>query len=94
MIPETTVTTDQLGDAPESFNWVEDTGGLPLPIKDMAKAIQRGGKKNESTAIAIAVSQAKKLVAKSKNPQIKAKYAAAVAQWEAMKASGSLRVSP
>lgn len=62
-------------------NWVEDEGGLPEPICEMARAIKRDGK-TTSQAIAIAVSRAKKLAAEGK-----AKYVRAITQWEKMRSS-------
>jgi hypothetical protein len=59
---------------------VEKAGGLPEAICEMAKDIRDGGKPT-SSAIAIAVSQAKKLCAKGN-----AKYCTAVAEWERLKA--------
>lgn len=70
---------------PGKSNWVQDNGGLPNAICEMAKDIVEKGK-SVSHAIAIAVSQAKKLAATSKDPKVRAKYTAAVAQWEALKA--------
>lgn len=75
-----------LATTPGKDNWVDNEGGLPEAICEMAKDIHQGGK-TVSSAIAIAVSQAKKLAATSKDAKVRAKYASAVAQWEKMKAS-------
>lgn len=74
-----------LAKTPGKDNWVDHAGGLPEAICEMAKDIRDGGH-DTSSAIAIAVSQAKKLAATSKDPKIRAKYSKAVAEWEAMKA--------
>lgn len=70
-----------LAKVPGKQNWVEENGGLPGPICEMAKDISEERGIPVGNAIAIAVSQAKKLAAKGN-----AKYAAAVAEWEKMKA--------
>jgi hypothetical protein len=62
-------------------NWVEEEGGLPKPIEDMAVEIIKSGKTREH-AIAIAVSRSKVLAAKGDQ-----KYVKAVAKWEKMKAA-------
>lgn len=67
-------------------NWVEDNGGLPAAIEEMAHSIHTKRGKTISTSIAIAVSQAKKLAAKGD-----AKYVKAVAQWEALKAKSKIK---
>lgn len=74
-----------LAKTPGKDNWVDESGGLPEAICEMAKDIRDGGK-DTSSAIAIAVSQAKKLAATSKDPKVRAKYSKAVAEWEKMKA--------
>lgn len=79
--------SDRLAEAKESLdrspkkNWVENRGGLPQAIVHMAKDIAEERGKPLDQAIPIAISQAKKLAAKGN-----AKYVAAVAQWEKMKA--------
>jgi HK97 family phage portal protein len=69
-------------------NWVTKAGGLPLPIRDVAHAMVRKGH-DESSAIANAVAIAK-IFASGRNPgggrvhaDTAAKYAAAVAEFEA-----------
>ncbi len=63
-------------------NWVEEAGGLPKPIEEMALALIRTEGFTRERAIATAVNRSKVLAAKG-NP----KYIKAVAQWEKMKAS-------
>lgn len=81
----------EAGTNPEPFstsktsNWVARKGGLPTYIQHVAHDILENAKskvKDESSAIAIAISQAKKRAAAG-NKQA----AAAVAQWDKMKAS-------
>jgi hypothetical protein len=62
-------------------NWVERAGQLPAAIQHMAKDIHEERGLPLEQAIPIAISQAKKLAAKGN-----AKYVAAVAEWEALKA--------
>jgi hypothetical protein len=62
-------------------NWVTQQGGLPQAITHMAKDIMEEKGVPKDHAIAIAVSQCKKLAAKG-DP----KYVKALAQWESMKA--------
>lgn len=65
-------------------NWVTQQHGLPTYICNMAKAIKKDGH-STSEAIAIAVSQIKKLIATTKNPQVKEEATKAIAEWEAKK---------
>lgn len=68
-------------------NWVENEGGLPKYIEDVALALIRGGMTRER-AIATAISQIKRWIADpDTKPDTKAKAIAAIAQWEKMKAS-------
>lgn len=67
-------------------NWVDEEGGLPKPIEDMAVALIRDHGMDRSKAISIAVHNAKELAAKGE-----AKYVKAVAQWEKMKAHRHLK---
>lgn len=76
-------------------NWVTSVGGLPLMIRDVAHALIRSGH-DESEAIEIAVGAVKRWAAGEPNgykgtkhvtPETQAKAAAAVAQWEAIKAA-------
>lgn len=73
-------------------NWVENEGGLPKYIEDIALALIRGGKKRE-TAIQIAISRVKRWAAGGDDvkPDTRAKAEAAVAQWEKMKASAAAK---
>lgn len=74
---------------PGKTNWVEKRGGLPDFIKRVAKHVQADSGYDESRAIATAVSQCKKWAAGlgDVKPETRAKAAAAIARWEAMKAS-------
>lgn len=78
----------------ETFNWVDDVGGLPSYIKRISKHLQRKGM-SESHAIASAVNAAKKMCAtgdlnwpglQNVNPGSRAEACASVASWEAKKA--------
>lgn len=73
-------------DASPKKNWVENAGGLPPYVRKLARAIMKTGK-SKSSAIAIAISRAKKWAAGGDgvNADTKAKAAKAVAQWEAAK---------
>ena len=73
---------------PTKHNWVEDAGGLPQYICEIARALVRSGK-DTSTAISIAVSRCKVWAAGggNVNADTRAKAAAAVAEWEKKKAS-------
>jgi hypothetical protein len=74
-------------DSSPGSNWVQETGGLPEYICQIARAIKRTGK-TTSQAIAIAVSRCKKWAAGADNvdADTRAKAAKAIAQWEAKKA--------
>lgn len=82
-------THPDLVNKPGKTNWVEQRGGLPPFIKRVAKHVQADSGFDESRAIATAVSQCKKWAAGlgDVKPETRAKAAAAIAQWEAMKAS-------
>lgn len=67
---------------PGVSNWVEKHGGLPKYIERVAKHIMADSGYTVSRAIAAAISQTKKRAAKGN-----AEAAAAVAQWQRMKAS-------
>lgn len=79
-------------------NWIERAGSggrggsLPGYIERIACAIMRGGK-SKSSAIAIAVSRAKKWAAGGDDvdPKTVAKASKAVAQWEALKAKNAAK---
>lgn len=83
------------GDLDESpkKNWVENSGGLPAYIEEVAKAIKKSGK-TTSQAIAIAISRIKKWAVDPKtDATTKAKAVKAVAQWEALRAKNKARMS-
>lgn len=65
---------------PGVSNWVEDAGGLPAPIRDVAGALIEKRGFTTSHAIATAVSKAKKWCATGNGT-----YCKAVAQWEKMR---------
>lgn len=68
-------------------NWVQDNGGLPTYICQLARAIKRSGH-DTGEAIQLAVGTARNWASGQKNVTAKtrAKAAAAVAEWEALKA--------
>lgn len=72
---------------PGKSNWVEDAGGLPNYICEIARALVRDGHP-VSRAIAIAVGRCKRWAAGvgDVKADTRAKAAAAIAQWEAKKA--------
>jgi hypothetical protein len=74
-------------DSSPGSNWVEKAGGLPNYICNIAKSVMKTGK-SKSSAIAIAVSRVKKWAAGGDDVEAdtRAKAAAALAQWEKMKA--------
>lgn len=72
-------------DRSSKSNWVEAAGGLPHYIEEIAKDLHDKGHPI-SRAIAIAVSRVKVWAVTSKNPDVKAKASAAVAEWEKLKA--------
>lgn len=73
-------------------NWVQDSGGLPRYICEIARAIHRSGRPI-SQAISIAVSRVKKWAAglDDVDADTRAKAAKAVAQWEALKAKNKAK---
>jgi hypothetical protein len=73
---------------PGKNNWIEEEGGLPEYICEVARSIHRGGK-SVSRSIAIAVGQIKNWAhGKGEvNADTRAKAAAALAQWTRMKAA-------
>jgi uncharacterized protein YdaT len=72
-------------------NWIENEGGLPEYICEIARAIARGGKDLES-AIPIAISRCKVWASgKGVNKKTQAKAAGAVAEWERKKASAKAK---
>ncbi len=79
-------------DSSPKTNWVENSGGLPNYICRIARAVMRSGK-SKSSAIAIAVSRVKKWAAGAPGVDAKTrgKAAAAVAEWEALKAKNKAK---
>ncbi len=74
-----------LDESPGS-NWVQDQGGLPTYICEIARAIKKTGKSTQN-AIQIAVSRVKVwATGKGVDKDTQAKAAKALAQWEAKKA--------
>jgi hypothetical protein len=74
-----------LDESPGS-NWVQGAGGLPSYLCRIAKAIKKTGK-STSQAISIAVSRIKVWAAgKGVDKDTQAKAAAALAEWEKLKA--------
>lgn len=69
-------------------NWVENAGGLPAYIEEIAKSLHAKRGMTISRAIATAISMCKKWAAggKNVNADTRAKAAKAIAQWTAMKA--------
>ncbi len=82
-----------LAKTPESDNWVDYEGGLPAYIEEVAKSLHEKRGMTIQRAIATAVSRIKKWAAGEgdTNPDTKAKAAAALAQWEKMKASSNAK---
>lgn len=74
-------------------NWIEDAGGLPEFMADVACALIRSGH-DETSAIKIAVGQIENWASgKGKvNAKTRAKAAAAVAEWEAKRAKSHASV--
>jgi hypothetical protein len=72
-------------------NWVEDEGGLPEYVCEVARAIARGGKDLES-AIPIAISRIKVWASgKGVDAKTQAKAAKALAEWEKKKTSAKAK---
>jgi hypothetical protein len=73
-------------------NWVQNAGGLPNYICEIARAIKRTGK-STSQAIAIAVSRVKKWAAGGDDvdADTRAKAAKALAAWEALKSKNKAK---
>lgn len=71
-------------------NWVENSGGLPKYIEDVAIGIMKSGKSREQ-AIPIAISKIKKWAAggDAVNADTVAKATAALAAWEKLKATAA-----
>ncbi len=91
-----------LADAPgDQDNWIERTGPggrggeLPPYVRKLARGIMKSGK-SKAHAIAIAISRIKRWAAGGEDvdPDTRAKAAAALAEWEALKAkSHSVKLS-
>lgn len=88
-----------LADAPgDQDNWIERAGPggrkgqLPRYVRKIARAIMKTGK-SKSQAIAIAISRIKRWAAGGEdvNADTRAKAAAALAQWEALKAKNAAK---
>lgn len=73
-------------------NWVDKAGGLPSYVRMVAHALMRQGK-SESQAIQMAIGVLKNWASGRGNvsPKVRAVAAAAIAQWEAMKAGSRAR---
>lgn len=91
---DTSISPETFDDDPDT-NWVEETGGLPKYIRDIADALMGRGY-SESRAIATAVNTVKRwarggTVRANGGPRVgkatQTKAAAAVAEWEAKKAA-------
>lgn len=74
-------------------NWVENEGGLPRYIEDIALAIMRSSGYPRERAIPIAISRVKRWAAglDGVNADTQAKAIKALAQWEKMKASAKAK---
>ncbi len=72
-------------DASPNKNWVENSGGLPPFIREVARELMKKGK-TKSSAIAIAVSQIKKWAAKGNAKAVKA-----LAEWVSLRAKNKAR---
>lgn len=79
-------------DSSPKKNWVENSGGLPNYICQVAKGVMKSGK-TKSQAIAIAVSRIKKWAAGGDdvNADTRAKAVKALAQWEKLKAKNKAK---
>lgn len=86
--PEEDIELGRLDWSPRK-NWVENEGGLPKYIEDVAIGIMKGSGKTREQAIAIAISRIKRWAAglDGVKKDTQAKAVAALAQWEKMKAS-------
>lgn len=92
---------DAEADAPVGANWIAQQGGLPPYIARIAKHLETERGMEKSRAIATAVNTAKRMAAnpdgsfwpgkQDVNLGSRAEAAAAVAQWEAMKAAAAAR---
>lgn len=77
-----------IGTPGDRENWVDQVGGLPLYIREIAHALIRNGH-TESRAIAMAVASVKRWASGGDdvNEDTRVKAAAALAEWEAKKAA-------
>lgn len=85
---ETKGDTSPIGSPGDQENWVDQTGGLPTYIREIAHALIRNGH-SESTAIATAVASVKRWAAGGDDvhADTQARAAAALAEWESKKAA-------
>jgi hypothetical protein len=74
-------------------NWVEEEGGLPEYICEVARSIHQKRGKSISNAIQIAIGTIQRWARGQGdvNPDTRAKAAKALAQWEAMRARAKAR---
>lgn len=92
IIPEVLPPEWRYDDSPLSSstddNWIAKKGGLPPMVRAIVRALERNGH-TESQAIAVAIGAVKRWAAGGGNvhPDTRARAAAAVAHWEALKAS-------
>ena len=86
------VTLGRLDWSPKK-NWVENEGGLPKYIEDIALALIRDHGMTRERAIATAISRVKRWAAGGGDVKAdtRAKAAKAVAQWEALKAKAKAK---
>lgn len=81
-----------LDESPGS-NWVQEAGGLPTYICEIARAIKKTGK-STSEAIAIAVSRVKVWASgKGVDKDTQAKAAKALAEWESKRAKNKSKTA-
>jgi hypothetical protein len=89
---EVTLSRGLLDRSPKK-NWVEESGGLPKYIEDIAHDLHTERGMSISRAIATAISKVKKWAAGGDDvkPDTRAKAAKAVAEWEALRAKNAAR---
>ena len=90
--PNTEIELGRLDWSPKK-NWVEEEGGLPKYIEDVAIGIMKGSGYTREQAIPMAINSIKRWAAGLDNvkPDTVAKAVAALAQWEKMKISAKAR---
>ena len=90
--PSTEVELGRLDWSPKK-NWVEEEGGLPKYIEDVAIGIMKGSGYTREQAIPMAINRIKRWAAGLDNvkPDTVAKAVAALAKWEKMKISAKAR---